>query len=136
MTESKRQGPSQLFRRLIQAIWHKILTPQLEEKKNEPFRERFENTMRNPFFYYVKYRQKRWNFLKNSNYIVIYQKNAFIFDFVPRKVSQPETCTFTFMHFPVGALSEVQNWIWKHFSHKVLYNSYSKKINWSVLAYV
>ena len=33
MTESKRQGPSQLFRRLIQAIWHKILTPQLEEEK-------------------------------------------------------------------------------------------------------
>ena len=29
--------------------------------------------------------------------------------------------------FPVGALPKVQNWIWKHFSHKVLYNYYSKK---------
>ena len=28
--------------------------------------------------------------------------------------------------FPVGALPEVQNWIWKHFSHKVLYNYNSK----------
>ena len=35
--------------------------------------------------------------------------------------------------FLVGALPEVQNWIWKHFSHKVLYYYNSKK-NQSILA--
>ena len=35
-----------------------------------------------------------------------------------------KTYTFTFMRFPVGALPEVQNWIWTHFSHKVLCNYY------------
>ena len=44
-----------------------------------------------------------------------------------RKRHNRKTCTFTFMRFPPGALPEVQNWIWKHFSHKVLYTYYSKK---------
>ena len=42
------------------------------------------------------------------------------------KCPNRKTCTFTFMRFSFGALSEVQNWIWKHFSHKVLYNYCSK----------
>ena len=37
-----------------------------------------------------------------------------------------KTCTFTFMHFPVGALPEVQNRIRKQFSHKVLYSFLTK----------
>ena len=41
------------------------------------------------------------------------------------KCPNRKKCTFTFMHLPVGALPEVQNWIWKHFSHKVLYNYFS-----------
>ena len=32
-----------------------------------------------------------------------------------------------FVCFQIGAYPEVQNFIWKHFSHKVLYNLYSKK---------
>ena len=48
-------------------------------------------------------------------------------DFEPREVPQPENMHFHFMRFPIGALPEVQNWFWKHFSHKVLYNYYSKK---------
>ena len=35
-------------------------------------------------------------------------------------------CTFTFMHFLVGALTEVQNHFRKQFSHKVIYNNCSK----------
>ena len=31
------------------------------------------------------------------------------------KCLNPKTCTFTFMHFPVGALFEVLNLIGKHF---------------------
>ena len=42
------------------------------------------------------------------------------------KCPNRKTCTFTFMRFPVGAIPEVQNSIWKYFSHKVLYNYYSK----------
>ena len=30
------------------------------------------------------------------------------------------------MHFLIGALPEVQNLFWNHFSHKVIYNYYSK----------
>ena len=43
------------------------------------------------------------------------------------KYPNRKTFTFIFMCFLVGALPEIQNWIWKHFSHKVLYNYYSKK---------
>ena len=35
--------------------------------------------------------------------------------------------TFTFMHFMVRALPEVQNHFRKQFSHKALYNYYTKK---------
>ena len=31
-------------------------------------------------------------------------------------------CTFTFMHFQIGALPQVQNHFQKQFSHKVLHN--------------
>ena len=41
------------------------------------------------------------------------------------KCPNQKTCTFTFMHFPIGALPEVQNLFWNLFSHKVLYNYYS-----------
>ena len=44
-----------------------------------------------------------------------------------RSGQNQKTCTFTFMHFLVGALPEVQNHFQKHFSHKVLYNYCSKK---------
>ena len=43
-------------------------------------------------------------------------------------VKCPNWKTCTFMRFPVGALPEIQNWIWKHFSYKVQYNYYSKKM--------
>ena len=46
--------------------------------------------------------------IRNSNYIVLYEKNAFRLDFGPREVPQPETCNFTFMCFPVRALPKVQ----------------------------
>ena len=36
------------------------------------------------------------------------------------------TCSFTLMHFPVGALPEVQNHFPKQFSHNVIYNYCSK----------
>ena len=42
-----------------------------------------------------------------------------------------KTHTFTFMSFPVGELPNVQNWILKHFSHKVLYNYYYKSFFWA-----
>ena len=34
-----------------------------------------------------------------------------------------KTCTFTFMHFVVGALPQVQTHFRKKFSHEVLYNN-------------
>ena len=39
---------------------------------------------------------------------------------------QPENMHFHFHALSGWALPEVKNWIWKHFSHKVLYNYYSK----------
>ena len=44
------------------------------------------------------------------------------------KCPNQKTCTFTFMHFLIGALPEVQNWFRKPFSHKVLYNYYSNDL--------
>ena len=43
-----------------------------------------------------------------------------IFDLA--KCPNRKTCIFTFMRFPIWALPKVQNWFWKHFSHKVVYN--------------
>ena len=40
---------------------------------------------------------------------------------------QLRTWTFTFMHFRVGALPEVQHQFWKQLSNKVLYDYCSKK---------
>ena len=42
------------------------------------------------------------------------------------KCPNRKLCTFTFMRFLVGAFPKVQNRIWKHFPHKVLYNYNSK----------
>ena len=70
----------------------------------------FKNTMGNPFFDFVKYRPKHSNsffFLKNSSYIVLYEKKAFRFDFGPREVPQPENMQFHFHAF--SGWCEVQN---------------------------
>ena len=60
------------------------------KKKRKIFRARFENTMGNYFFDFGKYRpnlpKKSWN----SNYVVLYEKNAFRFNFGPREVPQLE----------------------------------------------
>ena len=75
--------------------------------------------MGNPFFDLVKYRPKRSKKKLNCNYIVLYGKNAFRFNFGPREEPQPENawkwkCVFS-------------GWgNWKHFSHKVLDNYNSK----------
>ena len=50
-----------------------------------------------------------------------------------------EKCPYRKTHeresFPVGVLCKVQNWIWKQFSQKVLWN-YCPKKNWSLLVYI
>ena len=61
-------------------------------------------------------------FFFNFNFIVLNENNAFRLNFGPLEVSQPETHESESACLPVGALCEVQNRIWKHFSHKVLYN--------------
>ena len=60
----------------------KHVASQLEKKNPEPFRARFENALKNAFFDFVKYEPKRSNFFQNSNYIVLYEKNAFRFNFL------------------------------------------------------
>ena len=59
------------------------------------------NEMGNPFFDFIKYRPKRSNKkkIKNGNYIVLYEKNAFRFDFGPRKAPQTENIHFHFHAF-------------------------------------
>ena len=66
--------------------------------------------MGNPFSDFVKYRPKCSTFFI-SKYIVLYEKNAFAFDFGPCEVPQPENIDFQFYAFPVGTPPEVQNWI-------------------------
>ena len=66
--------------------------------------------------------QKKWN----SNYIVLNE------EMLSDSIKDLGKCPNRKMHesesacFPVGALCKVQNQILKHFSHKVLYNFYSK----------
>ena len=77
-------------------------------KKKEPFLARFENEMENHFFFtFVNIDRNAQHFLKNINYIVLYEKNSFRFYFGPCKVPQPENMHF--MRFPVGALPEVKD---------------------------
>ena len=65
---------------------------------------------------------KKWN----SNYIVLNE------EMLSDSIKDLGKCPNRKMHesesacFPVGALCKVQNQILKHFSHKVLYNFYSK----------
>ena len=49
------------------------------------------------------------------------------FFFFERFGQNQKTCTFTFMHFLVGALSEVKNQFRKQFSYKWLFNNWAKK---------
>ena len=88
MSKSKLWGPPLLFCMKIQAIWQKKLASLLEKKTLEPFCARFENTMGNPFYDFVKYRSKCSK--KNINYIVLYEKNAFRINFGPWEVPQSE----------------------------------------------
>ena len=74
-------------------------------KKNpEHFRAWFENAIENKFFDFVIYELKRSNFFKNSNYLLLYEKNAFIFNFGLQEVTQPETHENKSACFSVGAL--------------------------------
>ena len=61
------------------------------------------------FLFFLLYRQKCSK--KKSRTVIKsdFMRTFFRFDFGPGKVPHPKTCTFTFMHFPVGALSKVQN---------------------------
>ena len=56
--------------------------------------------MGNPFFDFVKYRPRHpKKIIYNSDYLVLYEKNAFRFDFGPREVPQPENLHFHFHAF-------------------------------------
>ena len=69
----------------------KKLLPSLKKKNPEPFHARFEYAMGNPFF--SSFLNKDWNtpnFFLKSNYIVLYEKNVFRFNFGPQEVPQPE----------------------------------------------
>ena len=71
----------------------------MKKKNPEPFSARFENTMENPFFDFVKYRSRRSNFFLNSNYIVLNEKKALRFNFGPWEVPQPKNMHFHFYAF-------------------------------------
>ena len=61
--------------------------------------------MGNPFFDFVNYGPKRSKKIENSNYIELYEKNAFRFDFGPQgsaptgKQALSLSCVFRFGHF-------------------------------------
>ena len=59
MTKSKLWGPHDCLVGNYNPFGKKKLASQLEKKKPEPFRARFENTMGNPVFDFVNYRPKR-----------------------------------------------------------------------------
>ena len=97
--------------------------------KSDPtmFKSHFLNTMGNPILNAPFFKTKRSTKKKlYSNYIGLCVKTAFTNNFGPREVPKLENCTFTFMHFLVGALPEVQNCFWKLFLHKVPFNYNSK----------
>ena len=58
MSENDFLTNPELFSWIKQAISGKKELPSLKRKKTEPFHTRFENTMRNPFFDFDKYRPK------------------------------------------------------------------------------
>ena len=70
MTKSKLRDPHSCLGGQIEATWQKNQFPSFK-KNPEPFRARFANTMRNPFFYFAKYRPKHYKKNLNSKYIVL-----------------------------------------------------------------
>ena len=108
----------------------KNLLPSLK-KEEEPFYARFENTIGNPFLTLLNIGRNAPSFLKNNNYIVLYGKTAFRFDFGTCKVPTPE-----YMHFHFHAFSDWGTSRGPKLFLKVLYNYYSKKNICSVLTYI